>query len=354
VPSTLPKLVQMDEKRLRQVLLNLLGNAVKFTDHGEVELNVQVLSIHATEAHLRFEVRDTGVGMSPDQFETIFQPFEQVGDMQQRQGGTGLGLAISRGFVRLMGSEIHVQSTLGKGSVFWFELLVPIVDDDADSSFEKAEVSGYRGRRQKILIVEDVDANRHILADLLSGVGFEIYQAANGQEGVEQAKAAQPDLILMDIRMPVMDGLEATRQIRQIAGLQSIPIITISASATPADEAETFAVGSTAFLSKPVNHDLLLQQISLHLGLALEYEQQEASDQEIESLDMLLIPPREEMEALHHLAKRGSMRSINQHADHLVSLDARYGPFAEKLRSLTKGYQSKAILELVEQYLEQR
>ena len=354
VPLSLPKLVQMDEKRLRQVLLNLLGNAVKFTDQGEVELKVQVLSTHATEARLRFEVRDTGVGMSPDQFETIFQPFEQVGDIQQRQGGTGLGLAISRGFVRLMGSDIQVQSTLGKGSVFWFELLVPVVDDDPESSFEKAEVSGYRGRRQKILIVEDVDANRRILADLLSSVGFEIYQAANGQEGVEQAKAAQPDLILMDIRMPVMDGLEATRQIRRIEGLQSMPIITISASATPADEAETFAVGSTAFLPKPINHDLLLQQISLHLGLTMEYEQQDASNQEVESLDMLFMPPMEEMEALHQLAMRGNMRNINQYADHLFLLDARYGPFTEKLRSLTKGYQSKAILELVEQYLEQR
>ncbi len=351
-PSPLPKFVQMDEKRLRQVLLNLLGNAVKFTDQGEVELNVQVLSIHATKANLCFEVRDTGVGISPDQFETIFQPFEQVGAMQQRQCGTGLGLAISRGFVRLMGSDIHVQSKLGKGSVFWFELSVPVVDDLTDSSSEKAVVSSYRGRRQKILIVEDVDANRRILADFLSSVGFEIYQAANGQEGVEQAKAAQPDLILMDIRMPVMDGFEATRQIRQIRDLQSTPIITISASATPADKAETFAAGSTAFLSKPIDHDLLLEKISLQLGLVLEYEQQEASDQEINSRDILIMPPWEEMEALHQLARLGNMQRINQHADHLASLDARYGPFAEKLRSLAKGYQSKAILELVKQYLD--
>jgi signal transduction histidine kinase/DNA-binding NarL/FixJ family response regulator len=351
-PSTLPKLIQMDEKRLRQVLLNLLGNAVKFTDQGEVELKVQLLSIHGAEACLRFEVRDTGVGMSPDQFETVFQPFEQVGAMQLRQGGTGLGLAISRGFVRLMGSDIHVQSTLGKGSVFWFELSMPVVDDADDSSFEKAAVSGYRGQHRKILIVDDVDANRRILADLLSSVGFEIYQAANGQEGVEQARAAQPDLILMDIRMPVMDGFEATRQIRQIPGLESIPIIAISASATPADKAETFAAGSTAFLSKPIDHELLLQQIGLHLGLALEYEQ--ASAQEIESCDILTMPPWEEMEALHQVARLGNMKSIHQHADRLVSLDARYGPFAEKLRSLAKDYQSKAILELVEQYLEKR
>ncbi len=351
----LPKLVQTDEKRLRQILLNLLGNAVKFTEQGQVELKVQILTGNAAEATLRFQVRDTGIGMRMDQFETIFQPFEQVGDMLHRQGGTGLGLAISREFVRLMGSDIHVQSTVGKGSVFWFDLILPIVDSDSASEVLAGEVTGYQGRRQKVLIVEDGDASRRILADLLSTVGFEIHEAVNGKEGVEKAKAAEPDLVLMDIRMPIMDGLEATRQLRQVEKLKQTPIITISASATPEDEVESFVAGSSAFLSKPVDHNALLHQISVHLGLALKYEQSSvAAEQQDVRDEPLLIPPREEMEALHQLAMRGNMRSINQHADHLLSLDQRYAPFAEKLRSLTKGYQSEALLELVEQYLEHK
>ncbi|HVK93547.1 MAG TPA: response regulator, partial [Noviherbaspirillum sp.] len=316
-------------------------------------LRVQVLTSDATEVRLRLTVWDTGIGMHTDQFETIFQPFEQVGDMLHRQGGTGLGLAISREFVRLMDSDIHVQSTVGEGSAFWFDLSLPIVQPASVSGAETGNVTGYQGRRQKVLIVEDGDANRRILAELLSTVGFEIHEAVHGQDGLEKARVIVPDLILMDIRMPVMDGLEATRQIRQVEALKQVPIITISASATPDDERESFVAGSTAFLSKPVEHNALLHQISIHLGLALQYELAPADTaQQKPSDEPLLIPPREEMEALHRLAMRGNMRSISQHADHLVSLDPRYGPFAEKLRALAKGYQSEAVLELVEQYIE--
>lgn len=349
----LPECVQADEKRLRQVLLNLLGNAVKFTERGEVGLKVEVLAGNSAEIHLRFLVRDTGVGIPADRLETIFQPFEQVGDMRHRQGGTGLGLAISREFVRLMGSDIHVQSDEGKGSTFWFELVLPIVNRNSHSEKSSGEVTGYQGLRRRVLIVEDGDASRHILVDLLSNLGFETYEATNGQEGIEKAKAAEPDLILMDIRMPVMDGLEATRQIRQIGKLNQTPIIVLSASATPNDEAETFVAGSTAFLPKPVDHNALLHQISLHLGLALKYEQPAVSATQRESNDSpLLIPPEAEMDVLHRLALRGNMRSINQHADYLVSLDLRFSPFAEKLRSMTKEYQSEAILKLIEQHLQ--
>jgi hypothetical protein len=146
----LPRIVQIDEKRLRQVLLNLLGNAVKFTDQGQVRLDVQVLSTETDRSTVRFEVSDTGIGMSPDQFETIFKPFEQVGDAQRRQGGTGLGLAISQEFVRLMGSDIQVQSTPGRGSKFWFELSLPVIEDSVESSSARSEIAGYQGPRKKV------------------------------------------------------------------------------------------------------------------------------------------------------------------------------------------------------------
>ena len=152
-----------------------------------------------------------------------------------------------------------------------------------------------------------------------------------------------------------MDGLEATRQIRMVEKLKQIPIITLSASATVEDEAETFVAGSTAFLSKPVDHDVLLHQISLHLGLALKYAQQPSMAARPDKHDEVLrLPPAEEMEALHGLARRGNMRSITRYADHLVSLDSAYVPFAEKLRAMAKEFQSEAILELVEQHLQHR
>ena len=269
----LPDAVEVDEKRLRQVLLNLLSNAVKFTESGQVRLGVTVVNrdARAQQIDLRFEVQDTGTGIRGSELQRIFEPFEQAGDSRSRSGGTGLGLAISRQLVRLMGGEVHVDSQDGIGSLFWFELKLPWVDP-ASSAASAAPtlpaVTGYLGPRRKLLIADDVPANRTMLIDLLRPLGFETLEANNGQSALEQVQAAAPDLILMDVSMPVMDGLEAIRQLRQSPVTQSLPIIALSANASNADRTQALQAGANGFMTKPFERAILLAQLSVHLSLS--------------------------------------------------------------------------------------
>ena len=352
----LPHTVMMDAKRVRQVLLNLLGNAVKFTDAGNIALRVTCTPRENAHVQIGFEVADTGVGMSRDQLETIFQPFEQVGDLERRFGGTGLGLAISRQLVRMMNSDVRVLSRPGEGSVFSFDLLVPQVEVDIALRQAKRRVSGYPGPVRTVLIVDDVIANREMLADLLRGLGFAIEEAANGKEALAQAETMPPDLILMDIMMPVMNGLEATRQIRAKPNMATVPIIAISASATPEDQRGSMVAGASAFMTKPIDQDDLLAQIGNFLGLVWDTEMPPREEKATPILETApsVAPPDHEMEILYELAQAGNMGDIRRHADHIAALDEKYRPFAEKLIGLAKSYRSKAILELVEAHIEKK
>ncbi|MET3132545.1 signal transduction histidine kinase [Oxalobacteraceae bacterium GrIS 1.11] len=341
----LPRTVLIDEKRVRQILLNLLGNAVKFTDAGQVSLRVAGASAPTDQMRLHFEVSDTGVGMSAGQLERIFQPFEQVGDMQRKFGGTGLGLSISRQLVRLMDSDIEVASVAGAGSTFSFDILVPLSSMEVSAAAAERMVIGYGGPRKKILIVDDIAANRDMLKDLLGSLGFEIELAENGLQGVQLAIAGQPDVILMDIVMPVMDGLEATRRIRATPGIELVCIIVISASVTMEGQHETILAGANAFMHKPVEQNGLLEKIGGFLGLPLIYEA--APDDAPAPGAAMVAPPAAEIEALRQLAMEGNMRAIRQRADHIETLDVRYQAFAERLRQLAQTYQSKAILEMI-------
>jgi PAS domain S-box-containing protein len=345
----LPIGIRADETRLRQVLLNLLANAVKFTDRGRVSLRVRF----APPSRLRFEVQDTGIGIDADHLDAIFQPFEQVSDPQRRLGGAGLGLAISRQFVRLMGGEIRVASEVGVGSTFWFELDVPVIETMAAAPSERS-VTGYEGPRKKVLVADDVAANRAMAIDLLSQLGFDVIEAANGREALAKAQATRPDWMLMDVVMPEMDGLETTRRLRQLPGLADVPIIAMSASASGSDERKCLAVGMNAFVPKPIDLDQLLTQIATLLKLKWTYEPKAASSAKDEVVGPLVAPPQQELERLHQLARLGDMRNIVQWAAQVAELDERYRPFTDQLRLMAKGYQSKSILSLVEQYLEGR
>ncbi|XYI00646.1 AAA family ATPase [Sorangium sp. So ce1128] len=350
----LPQAVLVDEKRLRQVLLNLLGNAVKFTDRGRVRFGVQGLAQDGTAARLRFAVEDTGVGMTPEQLAKLFQPFGRVGDVRRRTG-TGLGLMISRQLVHLMGSEIHVQSRPGEGSRFCFEVTLPVAEIAAPLRPSELDAIGYEGPRRKVLVADDVVSNRAVLLQLLSDLGFEVFEATNGQEAVEQEMAASPHLAVMDLVMPVMGGLEAMqciRRDRQTRGLTRLPFIVVSASATEEDQAESIAAGADAFLTKPINRESLLRVLGAQLGLTWVHArpaEQQAGDM---GAAELLAPPREEMEVLHAMALEGNMRDIRKRADYLTTLGERYRPFADRLHRLAEGYQSKAILYLVEEHLQ--
>lgn len=351
----LPQTILVDEKRLRQILLNLLGNAVKFTDVGQVSLKVKCADATADQVHLRLEVADTGVGMNPTQLESIFQPFEQVGDVQRKFGGTGLGLSISRQLVRMMDSDIEVSSELSVGSQFFFDICVSLSTIQVASVSERL-VTGYQGPRKKILIVDDVAANREMLKELLGNLGFEIYLAANGAEGVEQAIARHPDVILMDIVMPVMNGLEATRQIRHTPEIDQVCVIAISASVTKEDQDGTLLAGANLFMSKPVQQNILLQKIGEFLKIQLIYEVSEEleSRPEIEVNIALVAPPKEDVDALCQLAREGNMREIRRYADRIDAQDIRCKGFTDKLRRLASAYQSKAILELVHECAQRR
>jgi len=354
---TLP--VQLDEKRLRQVLLNLLSNAVKFTERGQVSLQVRALSTESDALRVRFVVADSGIGIPSEELETIFEPFQQSADVQRRFGGTGLGLSISRQLVRLMGGEIHVESRPGSGSRFWFDLELPVsaLEARAQATPAAAPVTGYRGTRKTLLVVDDVDANRTLLVDFLSPLGFNVVEADSGAACLQLAPTVRPDLIAIDSVMPAMDGLEAMRRLRLMPALQAVPIIAVSASASVADEQRCLAGGANAFLSKPIDLEQFLREIGRLLDLAWIAQAPASTSTSTaadESAQALVPPPEEEMKVLHSLAQIGNMRSIRDQAEHIATLDARYGPFANRVRDLAERYQSQAILELVTQYKDHR
>ena len=341
----LPHSVRTDEKRLRQVLLNLLSNAVNFTDHGQIVLRGRF----TPPDRLGFEVQDTGIGIAPDQLQRIFEPFEQASDPQRRLTGTGLGLAISRQYVRLMGGEIQVDSRLGKGSIFRFEIDAPAVQASTVEAVTRS-TTGYLGRRRTVLVVDDLASNRAVVNGLLTPLGFEVVEAADGSEGLELAQRLRPDLILMDITMPGLDGLEVTRRLRQLQAFRDVPILALSASVSASDSVQCIAAGMNAFLPKPLDANRLLEQMAQLLQL--EWMCGPAPEPEPlppEEGDMLA-PPAPEMEVLYQLARMGNMHAIIAQAERLAKLDESYRPFAARLYTLARGYQSKALLRLVEQY----
>jgi signal transduction histidine kinase/CheY-like chemotaxis protein len=356
----LPAAVTVDETRLRQVLLNLLGNAVKFTDHGTVSLRV-LPAPPGDDAHgqgsgaiarLRFEVADSGIGMSAPQVGRLFHPFEQVADARRREGGTGLGLAISQQLVRLMGGTITVASQPGKGSTFAFELALPIATGAPATQPSMRAIVGYEGERKRVLVVDDVPQNRAMLMSLLQDLGFVVAAAENGMECLVVLDSFKPDLIVMDVMMPVLDGNETTRRIRQLPAWKSIPIIAVAASAGRDDEARSLDAGVDAFLAKPVEHDVLLRTIGTQLSLAwiagLPAPEPHHADEEDDTA--LVVPPAQEIEVLWQLVRIGNMRKIRERASYLQALDPAYAPFANRLHTLAQGYHSKDLAAFVERY----
>lgn len=266
----LPTALMVDEKRLRQVLLNLLSNAVKFTMSGIVSLNVKLVSLDEAgkKARVRFEVQDSGVGIRSEDQQRVFEPFEQAGDARSRAAGTGLGLAISRQLVRLMGGELHLKSEIGAGSLFWFELTLPLAEaSDKCAAVPVVRAVGYEGPRRRILVVDDVAANREMLTELLGALGFETQDAVHGQEALDKVLSTPPDLVLMDLAMPVMDGLEATRRIRETEVGKTLPVIALSANASHTHRDQAMEAGATMFMSKPFDNAVLLGNLGRCLSL---------------------------------------------------------------------------------------
>ncbi len=354
--AVLPSAVRADETRLRQVLLNLLGNAIKFTERGSVRFAVSASAMTngADSALFRFGVEDDGVGIPPDALEQIFEPFVQFGTDHYRGQGAGLGLPISRALVRAMGGDITVASEPGKGSYFWFELPFPVVGPPAGANAGwDAGIVGYEGPRRRILIVDDHADNRAVLRDMLAPLGFVLGEAADGREAVARAGESRPELVLMDLRMPVMGGAAAAKRIREIPELAGIVIIAVTASAFREDMKRSVIAGCDGYIRKPVKFGELLA--ALETGLTLKWIRSDAAgdypDHGIEGKSDAApegIPP-EALSELVDFAKRGDMRSIIEWADAAKLGEPSFAAFAGRIRALAEGFRAKTILTLLEE-----
>ncbi|MCD4737954.1 MAG: response regulator [Anaerolineae bacterium] len=282
-PADLPQYIETDEGKLRQVLTNLVSNAIKFTDEGGVTLRVGYQEEGAALRFL-FEVEDTGVGMSPSELETLFNPFIQTTSGRQAEEGTGLGLAISKQFVELLGGEIEVFSTLGRGSLFKFAVEAQhAVAEDIPELAVKRRVTGLQPHQPtyRLLIAEDREANRELLRKLLSPLGFEIRVAPDGQAALEVWEEWKPHLIWMDMRMPVMDGYEATRRIKATTQGQATVIVAITASAFDEERSVILSNGCDDFIRKPFREKEIFDVLHKHLGVQFIYEELSGIDSAI-------------------------------------------------------------------------
>lgn len=278
--TDLPHYIKSDESKLRQVLINLLGNALKFTETGGLTFRVRSGDAVDDMLYLHFEVEDTGIGIDSNHLEKIFDPFVQVSNNVNETGGTGLGLTISRQFVNLMGGSIEAENKINSGALFRFGLTVGRAEDSEIEDIPRSRrVIGLAlGQPSfRILVVEDILESRKLLVKLLNTVGFEVQEASDGRQGVEVFNSWHPDLIWMDMRMPVLDGYEATKQIKKTEAGQKTIVIALTAHAFEEERQEILNIGCDDFISKPYVEEELFAAMEKHLGIEFIYEDQDVS-----------------------------------------------------------------------------
>jgi two-component system sensor histidine kinase/response regulator len=351
-----PRYVEGDEGKLRQVLINLLGNAVKFTETGGIVLRIQTSPDEAGGVRLEAEVEDTGPGIPEDEQKDLFKPFQQARSGRLMRSGTGLGLAICKEFVTLMGGDISVVSRVGKGSLFKFHVLlgegeVGYAEKNPESHRVKCLRPGQPVRR--ILIADDEELNGAFLSKLLGGVGFETRQVTDGNKAIEEFHAWRPHLILMDMRMPEMDGCEAARRIRASQGGRDVKIVSVSASAFEENRQEALAAGADDFLTKPFREVVLFEKIERMLGVEYELSEKSTSEKDLARPAGRTALTADALAALPAKFTRGLRDAvIKADFDRMIGLidaiDGRHGPAVHELRGLVERFEYNRLLDLLQ------
>ena len=355
IVSALPKQVLADAAKLRQILLNLLSNAAKFTRTGGVTLRVRATS-NGNNEQLVFEVEDTGIGIPKKELAKIFEPFHQVA--AHATEGTGLGLTITKRLIDAMGGTINVSSRPGRGSRFAVQLELPRID--VPVAFEEPAartVIGYLGGLRSILVADDKPENRSVMARLLEPLGFVVHQAADGHEALAAAREHRPDLVLMDLVMPNLDGFEAIRRLKLDPELAHVRTIAVSASAFDDTRRESLQQGAVDFISKPVRLTELLDRIRHHLDIEWVYADRDrtrdASPRNTPNVAELPIPAPAELERMLELTTLGDIEGLNVALDALAPR-ADLEPFVAHLRGFTRQFQMNRIRTLLESMRERQ
>jgi signal transduction histidine kinase/CheY-like chemotaxis protein len=341
-----PSAVVLDARHLRQVLLNLLGNAIKFTADGEVRLAIT----RSDDNHLLFEVSDTGVGIEPEALTAIFAAIAQT-KTGAAAGGTGLGLAISDHLIGRMGGALEVESEVGRGSRFFFTLPLvaarePVGADHHDEAIPALDARLAPGEHLSALVVDDSLANRHILASLLESAGATVMTASGGLEAIELARAHRPQVIFMDLKMDDLDGLEATRRLARDPLTAAIPVIAVTASALGDARQAARDAGCVDYLSKPIRVPLLFGMLQTHLGVKFVSDSRQAPASEpspIHADRRLEVATR-----LRNAVALGDVGEIQDLARHLMQGEAAEAAFGERITRLATNFDFAGLSELAD------
>ncbi|OJJ18548.1 hypothetical protein BKI52_23335 [marine bacterium AO1-C] len=347
-------IVNTDAKKLKQIIFNLLSNAFKFTRQGSI--NFVVKPCDQRENTYEFIVQDSGIGIATSQLEEIFQPFHQLSHPENIYEGTGLGLNITRKLVDLLGGELQVESVLNEGSVFKFTLNLEPANAPQKITQSKSDkvVVGYEGANKTILVVDDNQDNLELLRYHLEQLNFSVILAYNGTEALDQFSKISPDLVLMDIVMPIMNGFEATKEISAIR--PDIPVIALSASLLDSKEQITKGKGFVDYLLKPIDLNELEKAIQQHLGIQWIYTTQSiVSTQPVKdtSSTNLVFPSNEYLNKLHRASSIGDIEEIDQILTEIQKADNEYSDFVDKIRHLANDFQLHKIQLYIEQKLNQ-
>ena len=338
--NTLPKRIKADEKRVGQILINILSNAIKFTQTGGI-----IFSVSYSAGVAKFEITDTGDGIHEQQLQDIFQPFTRLNTVTGNAvSGSGLGLTISKILTEIMGGELVVNSQVGVGSTFTVRLFLANLGTESEQ-YKIEDITGYQGRRQKILVVDDQSDHRDLIRSILAPLGFIIEEASSGEDCLLKVEQLKPKLIILDLAMTGIDGTETTHQIRDRNLV--MPIIILSANAYPSDRLVAMNSGANDFLAKPIQVPHLLNKLKLHLGLSWVFQTDNINISDSLLEEVMLRPTEEIIEKLQHFVRIGDLMGLNKHLDILVKNQPEYRPFILRVKVLIKEFRIAEIKKLL-------